>query len=216
LGIKLNSFLRSELFISFLYRFARAYAWTLRLKIENENEWMDYLKNGGTVLICVWHQQFFSGIRHFRNYKKFNPGIMISRSKDGEIVAGIAKRAGWHPVRGSSSRGGREALKNMIANLKKTKLAAHIVDGPLGPLGKVKAGAIRLAHAADAAIVPLCVYAENGWHFNSWDKFLLPKPFSKVLLRFGKMIKFDKVKDEEAFEKQRMQLEDILLPALKV
>ena len=103
----------------------------------------------------------------------------------------------------------------MIANLKKTKLAAHIVDGPLGPSGKVKAGAIRLAHAADAAIVPFCVYAENGWHFNSWDKFLLPKPFSRVLLRFGKMIKFDKVKDEEAFEKQRMQLENIMLPALK-
>jgi lysophospholipid acyltransferase (LPLAT)-like uncharacterized protein len=216
LGIKLNSFLRSELFISFLYRFARAYLRTLRIKIENENEWMDYLNNGGAVLICAWHQQFFSGIRHFQNYKKFNPNIMISQSKDGEIVAGIAKRAGWNPVRGSSSRGGKEALKNMIANLKKTQLAAHIVDGPLGPLGKVKAGTIRLAHTADAAIVPIFVYAENGWHFSSWDKFLLPKPFSKVLLRFGKMIKFDKVKDEEAFEKQRRQLEDIMLPALKI
>ena len=177
---------------------------------------MDYLKNEGTVLICIWHQQFFSAIRHFPNYKKFNPSIMISRSKDGEIVAGIAKQGGWHPVRGSSSRGGKEALKNMIANLKKTRLAVHIVDGPLGPSGKVKAGAIRLAHAADAAIVPFCVYAEKGWHFNSWDKFLLPKPFSKVLLRFEKMIKFDKTKDEEAFEKQRRQLESIMLPALKL
>ena len=214
--IKLNRSLKSDIFISFLYRFARAYLLTFRLKIENENEWMDYLKNGGTVLICAWHQQFFSGIRHFQNYKKFNPSIMISQSKDGEIVAGIAKRAGWHPIRGSSSRGGKEALKNMIANLKKTKLAAHIVDGPQGPSGQVKAGAIRLAHAADAAIVPFCVYAENGWHFNSWDKFLLPKPFSRVLLRFGKMIKFDKTKDEEAFEKQRRRLEDIMLPALKI
>ena len=215
MGIKLNRFLRSDLFISFLYRFARAYLWTLRIKIENENEWMDYLKNGGAVLICVWHQQFFSAIRHFTNYKSFNPSIMISQSKDGKIVAGIAKHGGWHPVRGSSSRGGKEALKNMIVNLKKTRLAAHIVDGPLGPLGKVKPGAIRLAHAADAAIVPFCVYAENGWHFNSWDKFLLPKPFSKVLLRFEKMIKFDKTKDEEAFEMQRRQLEKIMLPALK-
>ena len=213
--IKLNRFLTSEIFISFLYRFARAYSWTFRLKIENENEWMDYLKNGGTVLICVWHQQFFCAIRRFPNYNKFNPSIMISQSKDGEIAAGIAKRGGWHPVRGSSSRGGKEALKNMVANLKKTKLATHIVDGPLGPSGRVKAGAIRLAHAADAAIVPFCVYAENGWHFNSWDKFLLPKPFSKVSLRFGKMIKFDKVKDEETFEMQRRQLEKIMLPALK-
>ncbi len=214
--IKLKRLLTSELFISFLYRFARAYSWTFRLKVENENEWMDYLKNGGTVVICAWHQQFFCGIRYFQNYKVFNPSIMISQSKDGKIVAGVAKRSGWHPVRGSSSRGGREALKNMIANLKKTKLAAHIVDGPQGPSGRVKGGAIRLAHAADAAIVPICVYAENGWHFNSWDKLLLPKPFSRVLLRFGKMIKLDQVKDEEAFEKQRMQLEDIMLPALKI
>jgi lysophospholipid acyltransferase (LPLAT)-like uncharacterized protein len=183
--------------------------------VENEKEWMDYLKNGGVVLLCAWHQQFFSAIRHFQNYKVFNPSIMISQSKDGEIIAGVAKRTGWHPVRGSSSLGGRKALKNMIADLKKTKLAGHIVDGPRGPSGKVKAGVIRLAHSANAVIVPFYVSAENGWHFNSWDKFLLPKPFSRVVLRFGKMIKFDKVKDSESFENQRKQLETIMLHALK-
>jgi len=177
---------------------------------------MDYLKNGEAVLLCAWHQQFFSAIRHFQNYKVFNPSIMISQSYDGKIIAGVAERTGWHPIRGSSSTGGRKALKNMIANLKKVKLAAHIIDGPRGPSGKVKAGVIRLAHVADAVIVPFYVSAENGWHFNSWDKFLLPKPFSKVSLRFGKMIKFERVKDKESIEKQRKQLEDIMLPALKV
>ena len=175
---------------------------------------MDYLKNGGAVLLCAWHQQFFSAIRYFQNYRIFNPAIMISQSKDGEMIAGVAQRSGWNPVRGSSSKGGRDALKKMIVNLRKTKLSGHIVDGPRGPLGKVKPGVIRLAHVADAAIVPFYVYAENGWHFNSWDKFLLPKPFSKVLLRFGKIIKFEKVKDETRFEEQRKQLEDIMLPAL--
>lgn len=216
LRIKKDRFFASELFISFLYRFCRAYAWTFRLKVENEKEWMDYLENGGPVLLCAWHQQFFSAIRHFQNYKAFNPGIMISQSSDGEIAAGVAKRSGWNPVRGSSSRDGRGALKKMIANLKESKLAAHIVDGPRGPSGKVKAGVIRLAHATDAVIVPSYAFAENGWYFNSWDKFLLPKPFSKVLIRFGKMIKFDRVKDREIFEEQRKQLEEIMLPALKV
>ena len=102
----------------------------------------------------------------------------------------------------------------MIANLKETKVAAHIVDGPKGPSGKVKPGAIRLAHVASAVIVPFYVSAEKGWYFNSWDKFLLPKPFSKVSLRFGKIIKFDKTKDEESFEKQRQLLEEIMLPEL--
>ena len=79
-----------------------------------------------------------------------------------------------------------------------------------------KHGVIRLAHAANAVIVPFSVSAEKAWVFNSWDKFLLPKPFSKVFLRFGKMIKFDRVKDKEIFEKQRMQLEEIMLPTLRV
>jgi hypothetical protein len=198
------------------YGLVLLYSWTLRLKIENDKEWMDYRRNGGVVLLCTWHQQFFSAIVPFKNYKTFNPSIMISQSKDGEIVAKIALRSGWNPVRGSSSKGGLEALKKMIAHLKEKKLAAHIVDGPKGPAGIVKPGVIRLAHAANAVIVPFSVSAEKAWVFNSWDKFLLPKPFSKVFLRFGKMIKFDRVKDKEIFEKQRMQLEEIMLPTLRV
>jgi len=58
-------------------------------------------------------------------------------------------------------------------------------------------------------------FKEKAWYFNSWDKFLLPKPFSKVILRFGEMIKFDRVKDREILERQRMRLEEIMLPALR-
>jgi len=63
--------------------------------------------------------------------------------------------------------------------------------------------------------VPFFVSAEKAWHFNSWDKFLLPKPFSKVFLQFGSMIKFEEVTDREDFEGQRGQLEEIMLPGLK-
>jgi len=216
LRIKIDRFLTSEAFISFFYRLILFYSWTFRLKIENDKDWMDYRRNGGVVLLCTWHQQFFSAARPFKNYKTFNPSIMISQSKDGEIVAKMALLNGWNPIRGSSSKGGMEAIKKMITNLKENKLAAHIADGPQGPSGIVKAGVIRLAHAANAVIVPFSVSAEKAWYFNSWDKFLLPKPFSKVFLRFGEMIKFDRVKDRESFEKQRKQLEEIMLPTLIV
>ena len=73
-----------------------------------------------------------------------------------------------------------------------------------------------MARAFNAVIVPFYVSAEKAWYFNSWDKFLLPKPFSKVTLRFGEMIKFDRVKDREILERQRMRLEEVMLPALKV
>jgi len=215
LRIKIDRYLKSEAFISFFYRLVLFYSRTLRLKIENDKEWMDYRRKGGVVLLCTWHQQFFSAILPFKNYKTFNPSIMISQSKDGEIVAKIALRSGWNPVRGSSSKAGTEALKKIITNLKEKKLAAHIVDGPKGPPGIVKPGVIRLAHAANAVIVPFSVSAEKAWYFNSWDKFLLPKPFSKVFLRFGKMIKFDRVKDKEIFERQRMKLEEVMLPTLR-
>lgn len=214
MGDKLDRVLTSRWFIGFLYRFTRAYTWTVRLRIENEAAWMKVIDNGGTVLLCAWHQQFFSAIRHFQNYRRFNPSIMISRSKDGAIVAGVAQRTGWRPVRGSSSRGGREAMYDVIGGLKNSRLAAHVVDGPRGPAGRVKAGVIRMAHASKAAIVPFYVSAEKAWYFNSWDRFMLPKPFSKAVLRFGPVINLAPIGNDAGFEMQRHQLEQIMAPAL--
>ncbi len=214
LKINLKHLLKSELFISFLYRFIRIYAGTLRLRVENEKPWLAHLENGGSVLLCAWHQQFFAAIHHFQTYRCFNPTIMISRSNDGSMIAGVAERTGWHTVRGSSSKGGKAALRNVVARLNKSNLAAHIVDGPRGPAGEVKAGVIRLTHLTDATIIPFYVTAEKGWYFNSWDKFLLPKPFSKVHLRFGEMLRFEKTKDPARFEAQRARLEKIMRPGL--
>ena len=193
----------------------RAYCLTFRLQVENEQPWLDYLKGGGKVLLCVWHQQFFAAIRHFESYRSYRPSIMISQSQDGELIAGVAEKSGWLAVRGSSSRGGSQALRRLVEKLKETGLAAHILDGPRGPRGKVKNGAIHLAQTTGAVIVPVYVYADQAWYFNSWDRFLLPKPFSRVTLRFGDMISLDKT-DRQELEKQRQYLEKLMLPCLKM
>jgi hypothetical protein len=213
-GVKLKGVVRSQWFIGFVYRFVRAYAWTFRLRIENEDRWRKFVEGGGSVLICAWHQQFFAAIRHFRHYRRYEPGIMISRSGDGELIAGVARRTGWHPVRGSSSRGGKEAMHHVIEGLKHTRLAGHIVDGPRGPAGEVKAGVIRMAHATNAVIVPFYVSADKAWYFNSWDRFMLPKPFSRVVLRFGDMINLAPPGQRGTFEQQRAQLQKAMRPAL--
>lgn len=105
-------------------------------------------------------------------------------------------------------------MRGVIGELKNSRLAGHIVDGPRGPAGQVKAGVIRMAHAAQAAVVPFYVSADKAWYFNSWDRFMLPKPFSKVLLRFERLVHLDPNVDEAGFESQREALERMMLPGL--
>jgi lysophospholipid acyltransferase (LPLAT)-like uncharacterized protein len=206
----------SKRFHSFLYRFVRLYSSTFKMRIENEKEWMDYYKSGGRVLLCTWHQHFFAAIRHFQSYREFKPALMISKSSDGEMIAGVAERSGWQTVRGSSSRGGKEALREMIDCLRQTRLAGHIVDGPKGPPGIVKAGVIQLALAADAAIIPFYVSADRLWYFNSWDSFFVPKPFARVVISFGELIKYPSAENRDDFENKRLQLEALMRPQLRV
>lgn len=204
----------SRPFISFLYRFVRLYSSTFRLTVENEQAWMDHIREGGKILLCCWHQQFLGAIRHFKEYEPYRGSLMISKSSDGELIAGVARRSGFYPVRGSSSRGGRPALVEMIGRLKETGLAAHILDGPTGPMGVVKAGVIQLASAAGAAIVPFYTSADRAWYFKSWDRFMLPKPFARVTLRFGDLLPCPPSENSEAFEQQRASLEGIMLPGI--
>ncbi|NOY69456.1 MAG: lysophospholipid acyltransferase family protein [Deltaproteobacteria bacterium] len=210
----MKNFLTSRFFIRFLYHFARIYAFTFKLSVENEEAWKAHVERGGHVLLCTWHQQFFLFIRHFKTLARFAPGLMISKSKDGDLIAGVAKLSGWHPVRGSSSTGGRLAMNDMVEYVRKNGLGAHILDGPRGPAGIVKKGVIAIAAGADAMIVPVYAIAENAWFFKSWDRFMLPKPFSKVIIRYGDMIRPDRIGDQSSFEGRRKTLETIMAPAL--
>ncbi len=216
MNIVLNKMIKSRGVQWFLYHLIGLYSGTFRLTIENEEEWMAYLKKGGRVLLCTWHQQFFSAIRYFRKYKAYAPALMISQSRDGDIIAGIAQRTGWQPVRGSSSKRAKESLKEMIDHLKMTRLAAHIMDGPRGPIGKVKSGAVRIALDAGAVIVPFYVTADRAWFFKSWDKFFIPKPCARVRLSFGPMIQLVTPASRQDFEIQRKQIEDIMAERLVV
>ena len=197
-----------------LYHFIRIYSWTFRFHIENEEIWLKYLQSGGKVLLCCWHQQFFSAIRHYKTYAAYHPALMISQSKDGDIIARIAEKTGWHTVRGSSSRDGSRALKEMIDHLLQSGFGGHILDGPRGPAGVVKAGVVRLARASGARVVPFYTSADRAWYFNSWDRFMLPKPFARVTLRFGEMLDLTSGESEEDFERHRVRIQEIMKPGL--
>ena len=197
-----------------LYYLVRCYSRTFRLQIENEKPWMDHLEGGGRVLLCGWHQQFFAAIYHFETYAVYHPSLMISQSRDGDIIARIAEKSGWLAVRGSSSRRGGRALREMVGRLEISGLAAHVVDGPRGPAGVIKAGALSLARSAGAVIVPFYTYSDRSLYFQSWDRFMLPKPFAKVRLRFGDLLNVTAGEDDESFEEHRLHLQQIMLPNL--
>lgn len=212
--LKKNRYLLAGMLQGSLYHLVRIYSWTFRLNVENENTWLEYLQNGGKVLLCCWHQQFFSAIRHYKTYAAYHPALMISQSNDGNIIARIAEKTGWHTVRGSSSRDGSRALKEMIDHLSQSGFGGHILDGPRGPAGVVKAGVVRMARASGALVVPFYTSADRAWYFNSWDRFMLPKPFARVTLRFGEMLDLTSGESEEDFERHRLRIQEIMQPGL--
>lgn len=181
---------------------------TYTIKILEPEIEKDILKKKRTPIYVSWHQRFFPGIIFFATRKPI--AIMISQSRDGELISKIVDRLGWRPVRGSSSRGGRHALREIRTLVRSGYKVGHIVDGPRGPSGVVKPGLLAIAQFSGMPIVPTISSAEKKWVFKSWDRFMIPKPFSRVLFRFGDEIYVSRDLRGEAFEKKRCAVENTL------
>ncbi|MBW2193575.1 MAG: lysophospholipid acyltransferase family protein, partial [Deltaproteobacteria bacterium] len=166
------------------------------------------LEKGKVPIYASWHQRLFAGIAPLAKRKPIS--IMISQSRDGEYISRIVDMLGWRAVRGSSSRGGREALKEIISLSKQGYRIVHIVDGPQGPPGIVKPGLIKIAQHSGMPIIFSTTSAEKKWVFNSWDQFVIPKPFSRVIIRFGDEIHIQRNLGGVDFEKKRSYVESAL------
>jgi len=203
--IFLNTLLTSALFY-----FLDLYSRTLRVQFEGTDKIQKHLESGGRIIVASWHQRFFGGFFLPRIFK-WSPCIMISRSRDGDFISKVVHRIGWIPVRGSSSRGGKEALRLMVKGVIENRIGGHIVDGPNGPPRVIKPGLISLARLADAVICPGIVSYENAWITNSWDRFMVPKPFSRVLFRFGSIFSLPEMTSDGLFESFCKEVEDTLI-----
>jgi len=110
---------------------------------------------------------------------------MASKSKDGDFIAGVMSALGYGLVRGSSSRGGGEAMRQSVEALEFGHSVGVTVDGPRGPRGVSKVGAAVIAHRGDVPLVWVKSVASFKWRLGSWDRFEIPLPFSKVLIYTG-------------------------------
>jgi len=207
---EIKFFLLNTLLTSIIFHILYLYTKTLRVQFEGIEEIRKHLENGGRIIMASWHQRFFGGFFLAKIFK-WSPCIMISKSRDGDFISRIVQHVGWIPVRGSSSRGGREALRAMVQGVNENKIGGHIVDGPTGPPRVIKPGLISLAQSANAVICPTLASYEKAWIANSWDRFMVPKPFSRVLLRFGSIIPVPEITNDDQFESFRKEVEDRLI-----
>ncbi|MBW1774467.1 MAG: lysophospholipid acyltransferase family protein [Deltaproteobacteria bacterium] len=164
----------------------------------------------GRLIVAVWHQRFLPALAYVMKFRHFEPIVMISQSKDGELAARLAKRLGLVPVRGSSTRGGTTALVAILKALEKNPAVIHIVDGPKGPKGIVKPGLISMAQVSGAIILPLIVSVNKAWIIGSWDEFLIPKPFSEVTIEWGQPFVVPRDINPARFEELRKEIEKSL------
>ena len=159
------------------------------------------------VIYAVWHGRIL-----LLPYLYGRRGIhaLASRSRDGEMVARWIRRFGLEPVRGSSTRGGGEALRVLTRALRDGREVVVVPDGPRGPREVLKPGVIALARLSGAPIVPAAVGASREWRLRSWDEFRIPRPFARCVVRFGEPIHVGRGADRAGEEAARKDVEAAL------
>ncbi|MSQ04007.1 MAG: DUF374 domain-containing protein [Myxococcales bacterium] len=132
-------------------------------------------------VVAFWHGELLPMVALHRDRGFVG---LASRSRDGALIAAVLTRLGFRVVRGSSSEGGGDALFALREALRDGKSPAFAVDGPRGPAGRVAPGAAALAELEGVAVVFGHVEA-RGWRARSWDRFLVPWPFARVVVHYG-------------------------------
>ena len=156
-------------------------------------------ERGDNIIISFWHDQLFLMVFAFldRHVK-----VLISSSKDGELIARTMKYFNQDAVRGSSSRGGRAAFKELLALCQEESDIAITPDGPRGPRHELKDGVIQLARMSGRPVIPVAFVCSRGHRFQSWDRFLFPYPFGRSVYSYGEPLYFDKQEGVDVFRER--------------
>ena len=185
----------------------RAIGSTLRFNVEGQEHWDAAAREGRLPIYTFWHDRIFAGTYFFRRRRIV---IMTSQSFDGEYIARFIQRLGYGAVRGSSTRGGVGALVELTRLVRKGCPTGFSIDGPRGPRHVAKMGALLLAKKTGQAVLPFGVNAERFWSLRSWDRMQIPRPFSRVEVRFAPPIRVAADADDEELAARRDELQRAL------
>ena len=156
--------------------------WSWRVRVEG-HEWLRRRTPGqDRVVFSLWHGQMLPILWSHEP----RTGVVVSEHRDGELITRVLEQFRMFAVRGSSSKGGTRALLEAVRVLRETGAdMAFTPDGPRGPRHRVAPGALIAAHRAGVAIVPITSWSDRVWRLRSWDQFEIPKPFARVVIRYG-------------------------------
>jgi lysophospholipid acyltransferase (LPLAT)-like uncharacterized protein len=160
-------------------------------------------RGAGPRIFCFWHQCVLPCAIYYRTTGAV---ILISRSFDGELITRILRMFGFDAVRGSSSRGAREGLLGLKEVIESGKPAIFTADGPRGPIYQTKMGPIKLAQMTGAPIGAFHLEPEHAWTMRSWDRFLVPKPFTRIVVSWAQWTHVPGGLTADEFEPKREEL----------
>lgn len=139
--------------------------------------------------------------------------VLVSPSDDGSIVVPILRRFGVRVIRGSTSRGGARALRQMLTELRRGGTIVLTPDGPRGPRHSTNTGAAWLSKATGFPILPLGCVTDSAWRLDSWDDFVIPRPRARVVISYGDILRVDRNADDEELERVTATMADSLMNA---
>ncbi|MCP4633818.1 MAG: lysophospholipid acyltransferase family protein [candidate division Zixibacteria bacterium] len=166
----------------------RLLGWTWRVDWKGEEKAEEIRVKGGRMLYAFWHRGLLSLAYVYRNR---GVRVMISSHADGELLAATVKKMGFIPIRGSSTKGGMRAAREFSKDESINDLALT-PDGPRGPKMIAQPGAVYIASRGGFYLIPIAVDASSKWELNSWDSFVIPKPFCRLKVLAGEPILLDK------------------------
>jgi lysophospholipid acyltransferase (LPLAT)-like uncharacterized protein len=157
----------------------------------------------GRPIHAFWHGRILPGTIYF---KRRGIVVITSENFDGEWIARIITKFGYGTARGSSSRGARKALLQMLRDIK-DKPVAFTLDGPRGPARVAQPGAVWLAKVTGNPIIPFHLESDRAWTLNSWDRTQIPKPFARVVLAFAPPLQVARDADDAGLRAANQELE---------
>ncbi|HBI16425.1 MAG TPA: hypothetical protein DDY20_13125 [Desulfobulbaceae bacterium] len=177
---------------------------TCRLGVRDAH-YLDEAMAHGAMIVSFWHYSIFYMFHHMRQF----PGvILVSASRDGEYIARVAHLFNFATVRGSSHRQGVQALKGLLRAMKEGRHVGLVADGSQGPARRVQPGPVFLASKTGALLIPMVWAADRCKIFGSWDRTVLPLPFCRIIMRYGRPMHVPNNLDDEGIEQYRLLLEE--------